>query len=252
MTTLAHQADTETLKPDDSFTLAARRIFYLFGAMAVVTVMLFGLAYSGQGPMRSVGYSSHTAPLQIVIGNDVYAIPENMIRRAQQRREGISDRVDLTVLAHTGSGYSEAELAEFANTDNQTVETVILSIAKRDSLLDMTARFHPVLKRALVPNSMTKAEKGMFEAQLSPQYGFMNEYLIFSGERDAAGAPVFVARCHNQRVEPQLLHDCETDLFVGSSSVLTVRFARHQLEQWQGFHLWLDGFMRALQNPEMS
>ncbi len=143
----------------------------LFAVLAVLTLALLAFAHFGKGPMRSVGYSTSPTPLQVVIGNDVYAIPENMVRHRSQRTEGVTARIDLAVHWPSAEGYSHARLADFSSTDPRQVNTVLIALSRRQSLLDMQARFRPALTRALVAESASEIAGGLFEAELEPQYG---------------------------------------------------------------------------------
>ena len=228
------------------FVAATWNALVLFAALAVLTLALLALAYFGKGPMRSVGFSTSAAPLQVVIGNDVFSIPENMFRHKRQRVEGVSSRVDLAVHWPSGEGYSELRLADFSSTAPDNNNTILISLSRRQSLLDMQARFQPALKRALVGHSVADAASGLLEAPLDPQFGFIDETLVYSKALAPGGDPLFVARCHAADAQKQLLHACELDRFVGVSGVARVRFSRTRLNDWRLFQTWLDENLAVL------
>ncbi|MEO0542591.1 MAG: hypothetical protein AAFY99_02125 [Pseudomonadota bacterium] len=238
MSHAAQQANPE--EAHGGFVAATWKALVLFAALAVLTLCLLAVAYFGNGPIRSVGFTSSPAPLQIVIGNDVFFVPENMIRLKNQRTEGVAHSVDLAIHWPSARGYSGELLAAFSSTDPTKVKTVLIGISQRQSLLDMQSRFGPALQRALVPGSETEFENGLIEARFDPQYGFMDETLVYSKSTVPGGDPQFVARCHKAGTHETLLHPCELDLFVGVSGVARKTYLRHQLNDWRGFQNWLD------------
>ncbi|MEO1702025.1 MAG: hypothetical protein AAFR71_08215 [Pseudomonadota bacterium] len=238
-------SNTVNENPHGGFVAATWNALLLFGTLGILTLSLLALAYFGKGPMRSVGFSTDPNPVQIVIGNDVYSIPENMVRHRGQRTAGISGRVELIVHWPSGEGYSPARLAEFASTDPDMVNTVLIGLSQRHSLLDMQSRFRPALSRALVDQSVVQIAGGLFEAELDAQYGFIDETLVYSISSGPGSEPAFVARCQAEKAEEVLLHPCELDSFVGVSGVARVRFERGQLNDWRSFQLWLDRTLKS-------
>ncbi|MEN0000050.1 MAG: hypothetical protein AAF940_04130 [Pseudomonadota bacterium] len=245
MATTAQTAEQEAIT-QSGLVAAVWKALSLFAILAALTLGLFLLAYFGNGPMRSIGFVSKTAPLQMVIGNDVFAVPQNMFRHGEQRQEGLTDRVDLMVHWPSGAGYRPDLLDAFSATDPAEVKTVLISIAQRRSLLDMRARFQPALKRAIVDGSVRDIGHGLMAASLDPSYGFIEEKLVYSQQKLAGGDPVFVARCQKPHAHERLLHACETDMFVGLGGVARVRFAHGQLTDWRNFQAWLEMVLTGL------
>ncbi|MEO1747359.1 MAG: hypothetical protein AAFR27_01860, partial [Pseudomonadota bacterium] len=194
----------------------------------------------------SIGFSDDETPIQIVIGNDVYTVPENMIRHGGQRTPGVTNAVDLVLHWPSGSGYSDQHLDEFSSTDPSNVNTVLVGLSQRHSLLDMRSRFQPALKRALLSGSVTQLPSGLYEAKLDPQFGFIDETLIYSRAQVAGGDPQFVARCYGSTAQKKLLHPCELDSFVGVSGTARIRFPAAHLNDWRTFQIWLDSALENL------
>ena len=218
----------------------------LFAFLGLCTLILLGVAYFGNGPMRAIGLSEDRAPIQIVIGNDVFAIPENTIRHGTQRSPGVTNSVDLVVHWPSAEGYSSERLAEFSSTDPSSIDTVLVGLTQRHSLLDMRSRFQPALKRALLGGSVTQLSSGLYEAKLDPQYGFIDETLVYSRAQVAGGDPQFVARCYGSTAQKKLLHPCELDSFIGVSGAARVRFSRTRLYDWRTFQVWLESALDGL------
>ncbi|MEO1745059.1 MAG: hypothetical protein AAFR13_00865 [Pseudomonadota bacterium] len=227
---------------------SAWRVLWFFAALFVITLLLFALSLSGAGPMRSMGYVEDRTPVQLVVGNDVYDVPINMIRQPSQRVPGLADRVDLIIHWPSRTGFDRKKMTAFAETDPARAQTMMLTLGKQRSLLDMPGRFEPVLKKALLANTMTEMTDGLFRAQLDPQYGFMHEVLVFSAERDLDGAPIFAARCQLPRESHggKLLHACETELFSGLSTAVQARFPAHMISQWRALSSDLERFAQYL------
>ncbi len=73
----------------------ARRLFLIFAGLALIALLL-SLGERMVGARIALGgHSNFTAPHEIIIGDDILSVPENMIRLAEQRRSGIANRLDL-------------------------------------------------------------------------------------------------------------------------------------------------------------
>jgi len=224
----------------------AWRILSVFGALAVISLALYvaGSIYGER--IAQVGNTTDETPIEIVIANDMFAIPTNMIRHREQRIGGVAAKIDLHVHWPTQSGYRRANAPAFGESDPTNMELALLSISPRRSLLDMPERFAPIYRNAFVGDGGKELSNGLFAADLSAEYGYINEKLIYS-KPNATGIPAFIARCQvTKSVEDQLLLPCEADLFIGTSSELKIRFAASQINRWQAFSAELKTLIQHL------
>lgn len=224
----------------------AWRVFSVFGALAVISVALY-IAGSIYGERISqAGHTTDETPFEIVVGNDLFAIPANMIRHSEQRRVGVAAKIDLQVHWPTQSGYRSETAAAFSEAKSSEMELAFLSISPRRSLLDMPERFAPIYLNAFTDSGIKTISNGLFAADLSAEYGYINEKLIYS-RPNATGVPAFIARCQvTKSVEDQLLLPCESDLFIGTSSELKIRFAASQIARWEAFSNELQALIARL------
>lgn len=209
---------------------AAWRTFALACAVLALAIVIYVIS-STQGDRLARGtFSTQTAPLEIIIGNDVLSIPENMFRHAEQRTPGVHPRADLHVFWPDRVGFSDALIEQFVSTDPQNVALVMIAIAPRRSVLDMVDRFDPVYKKAFVDGSQRTLNKELTAVDLDPALGYVDEELVFTGAAINTIRPQFVARCQKEMTGQEgLLLPCETDLFVGTSLEIRVRFPRAML-----------------------
>ena len=114
----------------------AWRAFWTLGAIAALSaIMVVAGNLYGERLLRA-NLSTSSEPLQIVIGNDVLDVPENMFRHADQRVAGVTNRIELKVHWPERSGYRADLAGAFSDTSPETVQTVLISIARRQWLLD--------------------------------------------------------------------------------------------------------------------
>ena len=93
-----------------------KRVFYAFAALALLSV---AISLGGKWFGRSIamaGYTDDTTVHEVVIGNNVIAVPANIIRFEQARRDGIASRLDLYLRYPEMDGYSEAARDDFNHT----------------------------------------------------------------------------------------------------------------------------------------
>ncbi len=225
--------------------VAAWRLLKIAGALALVSVaLLVGAQWHGKS-LLSAYQSTSTAPMRLVVGREVLDIPQNMIRRAEDRQSGLTASVDLQILWPQASGLTRALAPQFADTNPETTGVVLISVAERTSLLDMRARYEPVYRAAVVPGSQRQLDGGLVSEALDPIYGYMDEEIIHAPGHGLE--PDFIARCQTPpEGQPGLLLACQADIFVGQSLEARIRFARHQLADWQGFSRGIDTLLAAL------
>jgi hypothetical protein len=204
------------------------RCFYVFAGLALLSI---AISAGGKAIGRSLSLAGHTDDTtvhEIVIGNDVLAVPANAIRFERSRRDGEASRLDLYLRWPDMSGYSRDARDDF-NHANGSRNILFLSFAERMMSRDMSARLDPIY-RALIEEPGQLLEGGMSEYRLSEKSGYLDERLLVAQRADAEP---FVARCLAGASARESLAPCERDLHVGEELSLSYRFPRELLPAWR-------------------
>src|SRR3990170_4100125 len=113
-----------------------KRVFYVFAALAVLSVAIsLGGKWFGR-LIAMAGYTDDTTIHEVVIGNNVIAVPANVIRFDQARRDGIASRLDLYLRYPEMDGYSEAARDDFNHT-GPSKSIIFLSFERQIMSRDM-------------------------------------------------------------------------------------------------------------------
>lgn len=209
-----------------------RRVFHTFAALALLSI---AISLGGKWFGRSIamaGYTDDPTIHQVVIGNNVIAVPANAIRFDQARRDGIASRLDLYLRYPQMTGYSEAARDDFNHTG--TSKTIIfLTFEQRMMSRDMSGRFAPIYS-ALVTQPGIPGPGGTTVYGFNEKSGYLNEELVV-GKRN--GKEPFVARCLSGPSAEESLAPCERDIHVGEDLSLTYRFPKELLGDWQALDM---------------
>ncbi|MER8391166.1 hypothetical protein NKH10_04560 [Mesorhizobium sp. M1340] len=205
-----------------------KRVFYAFATLALLSM---AISLGGRWFGRSIamaGYTDDTTVHKVVIGNNIIAVPANVIRFAQARRDGIASRLDLYLRYPEMDGYSEAARNDFNHT-GPSKDIVFLSFEPQMMSRDMSGRFAPIYS-ALIAKPGTPGPGGARLYAFSEKSGYLNEVLAVA---DRPGKDPFVARCLSGPSADESLAPCERDILVGDNLSLTYRFPREFLGDWQ-------------------
>ena len=216
---------------DPEFTVVdsmlMKRVFYAFATLALLSVAIsLGGKWFGHS-IAMAGYTDDGTVREIVIGNNVIAVPANAIRFNQARRDGIASRLDLYLRYPEMDGYSEAARDDFNHTGSAK-KIIFLSFEQQMMSRDMSGRFAPIYS-ALIVQPGTAGPGGTTVYTFNEKSGYVNEVLVV-GKRP--GKDPFVARCLNGPNADESLAPCERDIHVGDNLSLTYRFPREFLSDW--------------------
>lgn len=203
-------------------------------AIAVLFALTIGISVAGRLFGRAIVLSGHTTDTTIhtiVIGNDVLALPANVIRFAAERVSGIQTSVD-TYFAWPGMhGYGEATRAVFDQTGSAD-GLVFARVTQATMSRDMSGRFQPIYSR-LVEGSPVAGPAGLVSYRLRQNAGYASELLYV----DAAGGDApYVVRC---LIEGEAESDfvtrtgCQRDIALGEDLSLIYRFSENLLPHWR-------------------
>lgn len=203
------------------------KVFYAFAALALLSVAIsLGGKWFGRSIVMS-GHTDDTTVHEIVIGNNVIAVPANFIRFERARRDGIAARLDLYLRYPRMDGYSAAARDDF-NHAGTAKDIVFLSFEERMMSRDMSGRFAPIYS-ALIERPGTPGPGGTTIYGFTEKSGYLNEVLAVA---ERPGKDPFVARCLSGASAEESLAPCERDIHVGNDLSLTYRFPREFLADW--------------------
>lgn len=204
------------------------KVFFAFAAMALLSVAIsFGGRWFGRS-IAMAGYTDDTRIHEIVIGNNVLAVPANLIRFERARRDGVAPRLDLYLRYPTMDGYSKAASRDF-NNQGAARNILFLSFEERAMSRDMSGRFAPIYS-ALIEQPGAPGPDGTTLYAFKEKSGYLNETLVVA---QRPGQDPFVARCLSGASAAASLAPCERDVHVGDQLSLTYRFPQEFLADWQ-------------------
>ncbi len=206
----------------------AMRLFYVFAALAVLSL---GISVVGKwigGSIASVGHTDDTRIVEAVVGNNVLAVPANYIRFEAQRQDGEARRLDLYLHWPDLAGYSNAVRDDFNNREGSR-RILFLSLEPSIMSRDMSERFDPIYRR-LIDLPGEPMQFGLRAYRFSEASGYMNEVLVVG---DRPGQAPFVARCLAGPIAEDSLAPCERDVHIGDALGLIYRFPSNILSEWQ-------------------
>ena len=220
-----------TVLRDASPTPSTRFMQRIFQASIVLLFVSFGIAAAGKwfgGSMATAGHSEATQTHEIVIGNNVLAVPENAIRFESARRSGVAQRLDLYLRWPDLDGYTRAARGDF-NHDGGARRIIFLTFEERTMSRDMSDRLEPIYAHVIDAKSIPGPNGIRFHG-FKPEAGYRGEALAVADGQ--AGDRPFVARCLSGTAARESLAPCERDLAIGNDMSLTYRFPAELLGDW--------------------
>ncbi|KQZ13186.1 hypothetical protein ASD44_03195 [Mesorhizobium sp. Root554] len=219
-------AETPDLKVVNSSLMM--KVFYCFAALAALSIAISMAGKWFGHAIAMAGYTDDTTVREIVIGNNVIAVPSNYIRFEQARRDGVAQRLDLYLRYPQMDGYSAAARNDFNNAGAKK-RIVFLSFEERAMSRDMSGRFAPIYSSLIVkPGKPGPGRTTLYS--FNDKSGYMNEMLAVA---ERAGKDPFVARCFTGPSAEESLAPCERDIQVGDNLSLSYRFPAEFLGDWQ-------------------
>lgn len=204
------------------------KVFYTFAVLALLSV---AISLGGKWFGRSIamaGYTDDTTVHDIVIGNNVIAVPANTIRFDRARRNGLASRLDLYLRYPTMEGYSDAARSDFIG-QGPARNIIFLSFEARIMSRDMSGRFAPIYSALIAqPGKPGPGQTTLYA--FKEKSGYLNEILAVA---QRPGKDPFVARCLSGPTAKESLAPCERDIHVGNNLSLTYRFPQELLGDWQ-------------------
>jgi hypothetical protein len=223
---MSQEATAEAARPVG--TRFAIRLFYVFAALAILSVAISIAGKWLGASIASVGHTDDTRIFEVVVGNNVFSVPANYIRFEPQRADGEARRLDLYMRWPDLAGSSNEMRDDFNHRDGSR-RIVFLSVEPALMSRDMSARLDPIYRR-LIELPGEPAVAGLRAYRFNSDSGYMNEVLVV-GERP--GKPPFVARCLTGEIAANSLAACERDVHFGDELSLIYRFPMDFLGEWR-------------------
>ena len=203
------------------------KVFYVFAVLGLASL---AISLGGQWFGRSIamgGHSEDPSIRNVIIGDDVIAVPANAIRFEQARRSGAAKRLDLYLRWPLMDGYSETARDDF-NHAAGTRRIIFVSFEERSMSRDMSGRFAPIYGK-LIAEPGRAGPNGITFYAFTETSGYLNEVLAVA---ESQGQAPFVARCLSGPDAEDAFAPCERDIHVGKDLSLSYRFPRELLEPW--------------------
>ena len=204
-----------------------RKVITVFALLILAAI---GISLGGKFYGRAIAMGGHTDSRtirQVIIGSNIVLAPENAIRFAESRRDGISDRLDLYVHWPDLSGYTQGQSAAF-NHENGSRQIIFLTFEEQTMSRDMSGRFAPIYDE-LIDKPGVPEETGLTLYPFSAKSGYLSEELAVASRSEDTP---FVARCLTGAAAQESLAPCARDIQIGDNLSLSYRFPRELLRQW--------------------
>lgn len=222
-----------TINPIDGPLM--RKALYVFAALVLLSV---AINVGGKWLGRTIALAGHTDDRtvhEIVIGNNVLAVPANAIRFDKARHDGVASRLDVYLRWPDMEGYTATARDDFNNA-SASRRILFVSFEQRMMSRDMSGRFAPIYS-SLIKLPGTPGPGGLMLYDFTDKSGYMNEVLAVATR---PGEDPFVARCLSGQSAEELLAPCERDIHLGDDLSLSYRFPRELLGDWQELEAGID------------
>ncbi|WP_139976093.1 hypothetical protein [Ochrobactrum sp. CGA5] len=230
--------------PDYTASKIGNRLFgWLLLAIIVLILLSVAVNVGGRllGPLIARGgHSDNTHAYEIIIANNVLSIPANMIRFSNQRRDGVTARLDLYARWPGLTGYTERDRAIF-NLLTPKRLLIFMSIEQRTMSRDMSGRYLPIYAELIDLNG-EPAPGNLTVHRFLENSGYQGEELVMSDP--GSGKPDFVARCLVDSAA-ESFNSCERDVQFGRDLQILYRFPRSMLGDWQSLDKAVVDFANA-------
>lgn len=221
-----------TASDTDESLISNRLLFRLTAAIGVLAALTALISVAGKNYGDELSLGGHTASTEIqhvIVGQDVIALPANVICFESQRRSGPTDAVSVYLSWPRMEGYSHANAIAFSNPANAEA-LVFADFSQSVMSRDMSGRLEPIYER-LFTGEPRPGPSGLVIHDLSEKSGFGDEKLLTGTTKTGA---VYAVRCILPRSRAQATAaDCQRDIQVGRDLTLLYRFSSNLLPQWE-------------------
>jgi hypothetical protein len=213
-------------------------------AIAVIALLTVGISFAGRWYGQRMALAGHTDSSQIFtvrIGQDHLQLAANTIRFHDQRKDGVTERIDLYLTWPDLQGYSAERRRSFDDLTNPG-GLVFLQLSQSTMSKDMSGRLAPIYSH-LFAGEPRKLAHGLTMHRLSAESGYGNE-VVFTAPRK--GKADYVVRCllPAEGREPTG-GDCQRDIHIGNDLTVLYRFSSAILEDWDHIDAAITAFVES-------
>ncbi|WP_165219663.1 hypothetical protein [Affinirhizobium pseudoryzae] len=224
--------------------LSTALITKVTGAMTALALLAGAISYAGHWYGRTLALAGHTDNPQVIsvsIGSDTIAVPANMIRFREQRKEGAAERLNLYLAWPEMQGYTQALAARFDQLDLSN-SLIFVELTEATMSRDMSGRLEPIYTR-LFEGEPEDAGNGLTLHRLRADSGYGGEAVLTATR---PGKPDYVVRCVLPVPEhPAGSGDCQRDIHVGEGLSVLYRFSSTLLPAWDHIDAAIATFVGA-------
>lgn len=207
-----------------------RRVTISVGALLLATLVIY---IGGNFWSKSISHGGHTVDQSIhtiTIGKGTLSIKANNIRFSEQRRDGVTNRLNLYFNWPKFTGYTEENASDFNNA-GQNPQLVFVDITRTSGQMDMSNRFNPIYRNFIDSEPLEGPEDLIFY-KMSENSNFRDE-LIYT-ERLVKERP-FVIKCLANKEDNKTpsATECQRDINIIGDLSVTYRYSKHLLPNWQ-------------------
>ncbi|MDA4848193.1 hypothetical protein [Hoeflea poritis] len=236
-----NQAAPSTSIDDPKPLISPRLIRKIMIFVAIAGLATLALSIAGRWVGERIvmgGHSTDDTPVLLNVGENALALPANMLRFENQRKNGRYERIDAYFTWPGMEGYSRTNHRSFNQIENAD-QLVFLTLSGQTMPLDMSARLQPVYGR-LTKKRAPMAETGLTVLEFDADSRYAGE-LLFVGER--ADQLPFVVRCLKGDNLPAGSRSCMRDVNIAPGLTMTYRFSRDLLPEWRKLDRAINGFV---------
>ncbi len=220
-------ADNEASEP----LLSNRLLFRITLVIGLLAALAAGLGVAGRwmGEELALGGNTESREIhRISVGQDLLALPANVIRFESQRRSGRADSVSIFLAWPAMEGFTRANDGAF--TDPLSSDRLIFAEFSQSVMSrDMSGRVEPIYRK-LFTGSPTTGPAGLEVHSLSRKSGFGDEKLLTATLPDGS---LYAVRCLlPASPDASTSADCLRDVRVGKDLTMLYRFSAALLPQW--------------------
>jgi hypothetical protein len=233
LSTAQHIARDTRKDPRSHMILIMAAATFAVGAIALVAYLLW--------PTWGNGAANAPSRLPVSVGNTLFNVPTQAIRRKIQRHSGPQERVDLSF---TFPSLEAPEAPKHVSADTieekvQPIDRIFLSISAHHDTLAPETRVRTIYPRYLEQAS-TPVDDALTMRAFRDGSPYANEDLF------VASAPNLNARCTRDGVTPGM---CLTEHRIDGAD-LTFRFPRSWLSQWRDVANAMNRLTAQLRGPK--
>ena len=211
------------------------------GILAALTVAITVAAKIYGGQLAQDGHTTDDTTIHIAVGQDLLAIPANMIRFETQRHDGQARAINLYLSWPQMQGYAEDTAGLFTDPDGAQ-SLIFVEISQSVMSRDMSGRLEPIYSK-LFKGAPEPGPAGLVKHRLNDRSGFADEVLLTG--TDKSGSP-YVVRCLlPAQAAAATSADCQRDIHIGRDLSLLYRFSSQNLPHWQDIDTRIRTFAAA-------